>query len=73
MTLKEKINDLQLDLNELNNEYQEASKHIYGLYEISKLNTIEKDIKETKQLMKWLKDYQRLLQKEKGNMKGDRL
>lgn len=64
MTLKEKINDLQLELTELNNQYQEVSKHIYGLYEISELNSIENAIKETKQLIKWLKDYQRLLQKD---------
>lgn len=64
MTLKEKINDLQLELNALNDQYQEVSKHIYGLYEISELNNIEYEIKETKQLIKWLKDYQRLLQKD---------
>lgn len=64
MTLKEKINDLQLELNGLNDRYQEVSKHIYGLYEISELKNIEYEIKETKQLIKWLKDYQRLLQKD---------
>lgn len=64
MTLKEKINDLQLDLNALNDRYQEVSKHIYGLYEISELNNIKDEIKETKQLITWLKDYQRLLQKD---------
>ena len=68
MTLKEKINDLQLDLNALNDRYQEVSKHIYGLYEISELNNIKDEIKETKQLITWLKDYQRLLQKD--NQKG---